>query len=238
MHRTTTLFLVIASLAFSSTSNASIVYSGSSANSFGAFDGNIAANDLINIGQSSLLSAASTVGANEGSLDGTHDGTGGQSGTNNAWYAGGSTVTFALNLNAGTGGSPEGYTISGVNSFAGWPNNDTFSNQVYLLQVATLLNPSFTTIESVNYQPFTNINNFPNDPSSTEVSITSTSGPLATGVTAVQFVLGIPTIPGAASGTVWQELDVIGRATPEPSSIVLWGVVIAGGLLVARRRNA
>ena len=114
--------------------------------------GYIAANDLINIGQSSLLSAASTVGANEGSLDGTHDGTGGQSGTNNAWYAGGSTVTFALNLNAGTGGSPEGYTISGVNSFAGWPNNDTFSNQVYLLQVATLsiqvLRPSNPSITS------------------------------------------------------------------------------------------
>ncbi len=29
-----------------------------------------------------------------------------------------------------------------------------------------------------------------------------------------------------------------GSATPEPSSIVLWGVLIAGGLLVARRRKS
>ena len=201
------------------------------------FDGNISSNDLINIGQPSLLSVSSTNGPNEGSVGGLYDGTGGTGSASNAWFAGGSTVTFSLNLSAGTGGSPAGYDISAVNTFAGWPNNDTFSDQVYSLQVKTLTNPTFTTVESVSYQPFTNINNFPNDPSSTEVMITNSQGLIATGVTAVQFVLSVPSYPGAASGTVWQELDVIGHAAPEPASLVMWGIGIAVGLFAARRRR-
>ena len=61
-----------------------------------------------------------------------------------------------------------------------------------------------------------------------------------------ESVSGIATTGGdvsisfkAASGNPWIDaVSVNASATPEPASLAIWGVVIAGGLLVARRRKA
>ncbi len=121
-------------LSLALSASAAIIVSGSSATSETAFDANVVANDLINTGQTSLSSASQTAGPNEGSFGGTNDGIGSSNMASNAWYAGGSTVTYNLNTDAGSGGSPQGYEILGVNTFAGWENNASFANQVYDLQ--------------------------------------------------------------------------------------------------------
>jgi GDSL-like Lipase/Acylhydrolase family len=174
----------------------------------GALDGNFAVN-LIRAGQSSLASVSAshapratggfvTSGLNDGSAAGT---------ANEAYYGnndpnGGNlpvTVTFNLNTNHAAG-----YTLTRIQSVTGW--SDSY-----------LANVKFQLLLSLNGGPFTSYGNFSatntlnGGNNSILLTVTNTSGPIASGVTAVQFAFSTPPGPqGGAGGTLIRELQVFG----------------------------
>jgi hypothetical protein len=137
----------------------------------------------------------------------------------------GEQVTYLLNLTA----SPQGYVITGIDTYGGW-NDSGRDQQAYTVAFSTVANPSvFVDYTSVNFNPAA-----AGDPSATRVQITDTAGVLANNVAAVRFTFDQPAAPENGY-TGYTELDVFGRAVPEPTVLGLIGVG-AAGLLVRRRR--
>ncbi len=211
-----------------------------------AFDGAISATDLINAGQATLATTANSNGGSFGfSTAGINNGSAGANGANSAFfYTGNSaanggfpeTSTFGLNTTL----SPLGYTITNVNVFAGYSGQAGLGNQVFQLLYSTAAAPAtFVSLGTFTYTPDATAG-----VESTEQLLSSSSGPIATGVAAVQFVFQDPTAVqaitgGGNAGTVIREADVIGTPTtavPEPASAALAGAA-AAGLLGRRRRG-
>ena len=201
--------------------------------------------DLINQGQASFVSQVSNYSFPYGSPSNLNDGVLGPNSADvsaTAFQPGGFTSTFNLNTNAGTGGSATGYDLSGINTIAGWTDNG--ADQKFQLLVSHVGSPTvFTSLGTFTFAPFVNASGSQN--SSTEISLTGTSGPMANGVAAVQFVFLTPT-PAASDDTYYREIDVSGTATaapvPEASSAVSLGLLLCLGLggaaLAARKRRA
>ena len=223
--RTMAVGLVVAGLAMLTAprSQAAIVEVDNVGATTGAFDPFTLNNDLVNAGQPTLLSPVSQTGGTPlaGTAAGLNDGSTATSPwTTMEWLpAAVMTTTFQLNTSLPT--ATGGYTITGVNSIMGWLTVPPWGWQDYDLQVATRDNPTFTTIYSVAYRPA--------GQAGTMVQLTSSTGVLATGVTAIQFVQD-----AAVSGqSIPHEFDVLGFGTvPEPSTVLLCGL---GGLLIRRR---
>lgn len=170
------------------------------------FDSQISATDLINSGQPSFGSAHNSVAPSTYAayhISGTHDGASASwnispadAAAKNTYYDKPTVLTYTFNLDAGTGGNPSGYDISGIKVFAGW-NNGAFVAQEWTLKVATVANPTvFVDIKAVKYTP-------PGGSKSSLVSLTDTSGIIASGISAVRFDSTRPSI-------VFREIDVIG----------------------------
>jgi hypothetical protein len=209
------------------------------------YDSQISATDLINLGQPSYISMNATVPpVNAGTglafgNNGTHDGAAASYATDpvgavakDTWYLWtdpSTTLTYTLNTNPLTGGSAAGYDITAVKAFAGWQDADLFQSHLWTLRVATLTNPIFTDVQSVNY--------IPNSGSkSSMVSITDSTGKIASGVTAVQFYVQQP----GGLGIVFREIDVLGTASvPEPGTLGLLAVAAMSivGYVTMRRRH-
>jgi VCBS repeat-containing protein len=113
------------------------------------------------------------------------------------------TLTYTLNTLA----NPLGYDISQIHTYSGWRDNGR-DNQDYTVQYEQVGNPGV-------WVNFTGTVSFtPGTPPSGQVSITSPTGFIATGVSAVQFVFG-----NQENGYVgYRELDVIG--TPRVTTTV------------------
>ena len=196
------------------------------------FDPNISTTDLINVGAPTLGSFTTSVVPSFGAL-GTHNGTGGDpSNTTGLGYwsnsPSGVVLTYTLT------GSATGYDITSINSIYGWRDSALrHAAQRYTVSFATLANPAFTPYHTVLYDPFTT-----NVQASTQVTLTDTTGLLATGVTGIRF--NLTSDNGTEVGVV-HELDVFGRATaaavPEPATAAL-SLLALGGLARRRRRIA
>lgn len=210
-----------------------------------AFDSQISATDLINIGQPSYFSATNSVAAATApffTIDGTHDGAAASWVTDptgatakNTWYPDPTTLTFNLNTNAGTQGSATGYDITVVNIFAGWQDADIFEGQDWTFRVATIANPTFTDVHAVKYTPATGSK-------SSMVALTDSSGVIASGVTAVQFDVR----KLSSMGIVFREIDVKGVPTGDEIAPMIVSLIPAdnatevapGGNLVATFNEA
>lgn len=191
----------------------------------------ISTSDLINAGQASLASASIAGGTLlGGSLAGTHDGIGQDGATlNNAAFLW-DTITLQYDLNTGAGGSARGYDISQVDVVVGWWLGEQYANQGWSIAVATLANPTFTTLKSVSYAPFGTPAPGQEGFGYTHVRLTDDTGVVATGVTAIRVVNYIP--------GVLSEIDVVGAATiPEPATGILLATGITALLAYARRRR-
>lgn len=205
------------------------------------YDSQVVATDLVNAGRPTLGSVVapassgttfSAAGLNDGAI------AAGVSATKTYYQTSATpaTVTFNLNTNAGTGGSPAGYNITSIRSYAGWTDSN-IGAQSFELKLSTVAVPALT-----SYGTFTNTSGFAAGTTGTSLAtlttLTDSTGTIASGVTAVQLIYTSPTtlgVPQGASngGTVIREIDVAGTPTPEPGSLTL---LAAGSLgLLARR---
>jgi hypothetical protein len=178
----------------------------------GAFDGAIATN-LVQAGQNSLGSVTvshgpsistsfTTAGLNDGSA---------AANTNLTYYGNDDptsnnlpvTITFNLNTNIASG-----YNINSIQAITGWVNAD-------------LANQSFQLLFSVNGGPFTSYGAFYNTTNTDtlnsgnnailETLTSSSGGPIASGVSGVQFIFANPGgVQGGSGGTLIRELQVFG----------------------------
>jgi hypothetical protein len=139
-------------------------------------------------------------------------------------------------------GSATGYDISKIQSVAGWSDSQ-LGDQDFDVFVKTVANPTFTQLGSdFSNAPFNQANTAQSVPNSTMTTITDTTGVVASGVTAIEFQListgfDETTQNGAAGGTLYRDVAVIGTPTavPEPASASL--LVGATGLLLSLRRR-
>ncbi|OPZ25734.1 MAG: hypothetical protein BWZ02_02325 [Lentisphaerae bacterium ADurb.BinA184] len=196
------------------------------------------AGDLINAGQPTLatvttnglaLSFGTTLAAiNDGAAwpNGAHlpSATASSDGAGETWE-----IQFDLALSAGSAG----YSITEVQTFAAFPSEHLArrANQTYGLYFSLVGDPSFALATSVA------IGNS-GDSHETRMTITDTTGVIATGVDAIRFAFSPPPgAPGASNSTIWRELDVFGfevvGAIPEPAT----GLLALAGLALAWRRR-
>jgi hypothetical protein len=213
---------------------ASVIVTPASSPNEADFDSLVSATDLINSGQPSFVSASEDIAPRAGSITATNDGVSTPASlATKAWYDMGftpdtptRTLTYMLNTNPSTGGSELGYDITGVNVFESWANLDMFCGQKWTMRVATVANPVFADVALVDYAP--------SGAASSMVSVTDSTGTIASGVTAVQFTFQ----PVLVNDILLGEIDVTGVATvPEPSTIALLAFACLAGLIAIRRRS-
>lgn len=145
-------------------------------------------------------------------------------------YGGGSlpcAVRFVLNTGSGSG-TPNGYQITGIASFAGFHTNSrTLANQKFKVEYRAVGEDWFTSLGTFTYTPFATDND---GPSSALVSISTPGLVLAAHVQEIRLTYqdhGIT--PGGIAtnidGTVLKELDIFGFPSlvvsqPSPREIV------------------
>jgi hypothetical protein len=144
--------------------------------------------------------------------------------------------TLIVTLNTSATGSLTGYDLSGIKTFVGW--NTDFASQDYTLSYSVVgpdQTTSFTSLGTYDYVA----TNSTDTATTTEISLTSSSGPIATGVAELKFQFNAA--PGTNTGA-YEEIEAFGTPTvslntPEPSTYVL----MLGGLgmlgLIARIRR-
>jgi lysophospholipase L1-like esterase len=221
-------------VAFALSANAAIVQTTQYGNGSTAFDGAITTN-LIQAGQNSLASVSvshapslsptfTTTGLNDGNA----------AADANLTYYGATdgtmpvTVTFNLNTDTSTGGSANGYDLYSIQAISGWTDSN-------------LANQNFQLMLSLNGGPFNNYSTFSattainGGGNSILNTLTGSLGPIARGVTAVQFIFSNPGGNQAGSGgTVLHELQVFGipstsSSQPPPYRIAAVGDSITAG---------
>ena len=158
------------------------------------------------------------------------------SGSSNASSAmggpsGGTAATYSL------GSDPLGYSLSSIEVLSGWNDSGRYQQAytISYLLVATLAdpNPTFTALYTVSPYP-SNAYQSGDIDNGAETVLTSSSGPLVTGVSEVEI-----TFNSIVNGyTGYREFAVYGTpvTTPEPSSIALMlGGIFAVGIFVRHR---
>ncbi len=190
-----------------------------------------AAGDLL-LGKTPI--AISGTGDQEG-LDSSTSGaalTTGATAPDNPYIPGGSSSMTIMNNGAYVIYGTSGDTINEVVTFSGWQDGGRSQQQYQLLGSNTLAGfpGSWTTLATVNAPTDPYGGPYPpdNKPSDGQVVITSLND---------SFKYLAFYFPSTENGYVgYTQLTAYG--TPEPASLAIWGVVIAGGLLVARRRKS
>jgi lysophospholipase L1-like esterase len=188
------------------------------------YDGNVttaaASGDIIKSGSSTL---ASVTVSSTSSLPGTFSTTGFYDGSAAA------NINYAYHaLTDPTGDLPvdytftfavtAGYNISEIQSVAGWTDSQ-LGDQDFDVYVKTTSNPVFTQIGSdFENAPFTGANTGTSVANATMTTITSSTGLIATGVTAIKFHLiannfAQVTSNGSEQGTLYRDMAVIGTPT-------------------------
>lgn len=189
------------------------------------------ATDLINQGQPSLgaTSHPGYTNFSSFSIGGLNDGLLGTASTatpeatfdlDGAW-----TSEFNLNLLAGS--NSLGYTITEIRTIVGWASDRV--GQQYTVQYSKIGDPGWTLLDS--FSLFTGISG------SSQITLTDTTGVIASGVDALQFTI---VDPATGTASVYREIDVFGfeAQVPEPSAFYLVGLGMLGLVGRVRRRRA
>ena len=152
----------------------------------------------------------------DGSFGPANDGANG--GPNTTIVGNGAQIDYTLT------GSALGYDITGIDTYSGWSNNGRV-NQDYTVSYATVSAPN-------TFIPITPVSEggAATTPSGLKVSISETSGILASDVIKIRF--DFPAVQNNAVG--YRELDVFGTPVPEPVGATA-AALFAGAALVVRR---
>ena len=133
--------------------------------------------------------------------DGIHGGSGlPVAGT---WTAVGATATY----NLGLGANNLGYDLSSIQSIAAWVNAG-FGNQGYTVTIKLKGAASYTTLATVDYQPFTATQG-----GATKVTLTDNAGALARGVEFISFTANRVNGTSNSGAFVFREIDVFGTSS-------------------------
>jgi hypothetical protein len=195
--------------------------------------------DLANQGQATVASYSAN--ADGGAFANTEGGSGGAAafcdgGAGGAYNsrgdAWGTSVDVYFNLNGGTGGCAQGYNVSEVRIFSGWP--DDRGGTRFSVQYSVVGSADWVTLYAYN----------PSDRGTGQtlgnefVIYNNTAGTnLISQCDALRVSL-TPVVNGGYTewlGTVYQEFDVLGTPVPEPAALSLLGLA---GLALWRRRGA
>lgn len=205
------------------------------------------ATDLVNTGRSTLHSKTTlgTSPASGWSVNALNDGTAPSAdvvASATYWPTFNTGIVFNLNTSI----APFGYDLTTIRTFFGWQNgSNAQANQLYDVVVRKVGSTLYTPLISVRYQHFPDANLFP--VYNTRVTLTDTTGKLATGVDSIAFTFLAPSVAtgngsgvvdqgGTAKGTVIREIDVFGQATiPEPSMAMLSALGLISVLGLRRR---
>jgi hypothetical protein len=199
--------------------------------------------DLINAGQSSLLSASvsATAGGFPGS--GINDGLYTNTSTNNAFFETPghfpATATFTLD----TSSAPWGYDITSIDSFMGWVSGDRLlANQIYSVEVSFHYTSLFSPLLTVSRpDPLFGAVSDSNVESHVRITQNNLSGILAAGVDQIRFTFSDPDPLnlGGINGTIVREIDIQGlAAVPEATESLIFLCAGSGLLLGCRRRKS
>ena len=146
-----------------------------------------------------------------------------------AWTTVGATAIY--NLGLGTNGL--GYNLTSIQTIAAWVNVG-FGNQAYTVDVKLKGAASYTTLATVGYEPLNNPTPA-NNIGATKVTLTDSTGVLASGVEFIRFTANSVN-GGANSGAfVFREIDVFGTPTANttpPQISTLAPMNNASGVLV------
>lgn len=203
-----------------SVSPAEILMAGQNSGVSLAYSAQTSATDLINSGQSTLSSATVSATASTGfPSTGINDGSYSTTNSKNTFFRTSygnfpATATYDLNLSVNT----LGYDITSVKSFMGYATVSAVqANQTYTIELSYVGSAAFTTYGTVSYKPFADINQPIYE---SFVSVTDSSGVIASGVDAIRITftdpvgpLGVANDTGTNEGTVIREIDVIGSPT-------------------------
>lgn len=193
------------------------------------YDSEISSTDLINMGQPTLSGSPSSSVAPYGSyaVTGLNNGSANTSDSSTFafWSSPGSNPVVTVNLDTSDN---QGYDIQSMTSIAGWSSAAyRYAAQQYDVHYSVVGDPNFTPLTSVDYVPFTSTG-----AGASKVTISDTTGTLATNVDALRFTFYLIENETA----VWREIDVTGIATvPEPGSAVAL-LSLGTVALLARRR--
>lgn len=186
------------------------------------FSGEVLANDLINAGQPTLLSAVIDKGPFWGVAPGLpafNDGLGhpadGAAGAYlPAAFGGGGTMPFTYTVTLDTSVNAAGYRISGIRSFAGWPQNgSSLANQKFEVWFSHVGSSGFVSLGTYTYAPFGNDHTA--EAAASRLTIGGAGGTIATGVDEIRLVFldhGFNNGDPVIDGTVYHEIDVTGDA--------------------------
>ena len=126
-------------------------------------------------------------------------------------------MTFSLD----TGASPQGYNLTGIDFYHGW-GDDGRDGFRFTIEYSTVGDANFTTYGSTDtFDPAANYG---------RTGVTDSTGMIASNVDQIRITPF--SIENGYGGLA--EIDVIGTAVPEPSSLALLGL---GGLAMLRRRR-
>ena len=221
-HKSVSAMFVVALMAFSGVvpnAHGAIVTPVSNGSNHAAFDSNASGTDLVNTGQATLSSAV--ISSTWFGAGGHNDGSSANNTTNSTFIDNGrlpGTITYTLNTSVNT----LGYDITEIRSITGWSENSTtHANQDFDVEVSLVGSGSFANIQTVTFLPF---NGTPaNANKSSMVTVTDSTGVIASGVDQLRFTYRQTGGWGGAAGLVIRELDVEGAATagsgpPPPAS--------------------
>ncbi len=208
-----------------------------------AFSADIVADDLINAGRPSLVSAAwdkTPFFTSDPVNDGDGHPAGSSAGTYlPATFGSGAKLPFTYTAVLNTAGAPLGYQITEVRSFAGWNQNGAaLANQKYEMLVRAVGGTEFVSLGTFGYSPFDNAST--QEAAASKLVLTPVNGVLASGVDAVRFVVldhGYNSADSAGSlidGSVYFEFDVLGAAVAIPDT---GGISLAGANVAAETDN-
>ncbi len=240
-HRMMAVLAAASLLCFASAANATLITNSVSSNVETTYDSNILNNDLIEAGSSALAGTPTTTGtigdainpSSVGNWSGLTDGV-----IANTWVTNANATTNpSITYNFDTVANPLGYKLTSIRSIYGWNSSPWYSDQSYKVEIAYIGSPStFSELTTVNYRPFGYSDATPN---SSQVTLTDSTGTLATGVAAVRFAFlnNRNGDEGQWDGQVIREIDVSGSPIPEPHTIIILLTGLLGFLAYAWRKR-